>query len=59
MIPRILLGGLLYASVSGVFAQEAAFTTGLAIQTNPGLIDCGGRSRVSAVGQITSDDGIV
>lgn len=59
MIQRILLGGLLCAIASSLSAQEAAFSTGLATETNPGLIDCGDRSRVSAVGEITSDDGTV
>jgi hypothetical protein len=40
-------------------AQEATFTTGLATEVNSSLIDCGLGSRVSAVGEITSDDGIV
>lgn len=40
-------------------AQEARFTTGLADEINPGLFDCGDRSRVSAVGEIASEDGTV
>lgn len=40
-------------------AQEASFTTGLATETIPGLLDCGSRSRVSAVGEIASEDGAV
>lgn len=59
MFHRILLGAVVFASASNVLAQEAIFTTGLATTTNSGLIDCGGRSRVSAVGEITSDDGTV
>ncbi|ASJ73584.1 hypothetical protein [Granulosicoccus antarcticus] len=59
MVQRILLGALLCASASSLLAQEAVFTTGPATTTNPGLVDCGGGSRVSAVGEITSDDGTV
>ena len=39
-------------------AQEVSFSTGSAVETNAGLIDCGGRTRVSAVGEIVSEDGI-
>jgi len=53
---HILLSGLLCACSSGLFAQDAVFTTGIANETNSGLIDCGGKSRVSAVGEITSED---
>lgn len=42
-----------------VMAQEAAFTTGPATVTDTGLFDCGSGSRISAVGNITSDDGAV
>lgn len=59
MIRRIILGGLFCASASCLFAQEATFTTGLATETNSGLISCGKKSRASAVGEITSDDGTV
>ncbi len=59
MIQRILLGGLLCASASGAFAQEAVFTQGPATVTNTGLIDCGSRARVSAVGEMASEDGTV
>ena len=38
-------------------AQEATFTTGFAKEINPGLFDCGRDSRISAVGEISSDDG--
>lgn len=41
------------------FAQEPSFTTGPAETTNPGLIDCGNRSRISPVGEIAADDGTV
>ncbi|MFT5798940.1 MAG: hypothetical protein ACI84R_003009 [Candidatus Azotimanducaceae bacterium] len=50
---------LLAISATGSSAQEASFTTGLATVTNPGLFDCGRRSRVGAVGEIASDDGTV
>lgn len=38
-------------------AQEPSFSSGLAKTINKGLIDCGRSSRVSAVGEITADDG--
>lgn len=59
MLERILLGGLLFTSAQVLLAQDAIFTTGLATETNSGLINCGDRSRASAVGEITSDDGTV
>lgn len=40
-------------------AEQPSWTTGIAVQTSDGLIDCGSRSRVSAVGEITADDGTV
>ena len=43
---------------SPVMAEQPSFTKGIATTINPGLIDCGGRSRVSAVGEITSEDGL-
>lgn len=54
--PIVLSAALLVAS-SSAFAQDPSFTTGLATEINPGLFDCGERSRVSAVGTIKSDDG--
>lgn len=39
--------------------EDASFTTGPAKTTDPGLIDCGSGSRVSAVGEITATDGTV
>jgi hypothetical protein len=44
---------------SAVFAREPSFTTGPAKTINKGMLDCGKGSRVSAVGEITSDDGVV
>ncbi len=38
-------------------AEEVSFSTGPATTINEGLIDCGWRSRPSAVGEIMSDDG--
>lgn len=38
-------------------AQEVSFSTGPATVINDGLIDCGKRSRPSAVGEIVSEDG--
>ncbi len=52
----IIASILLTASAT---AQEASFSTGAATQTNSGLMDCGGRSRTSAVGEIKSEDGKV
>mmetsp|Transcript_5516 Transcript_5516/g.8885 ORF Transcript_5516/g.8885 Transcript_5516/m.8885 type:complete len:315 (-) Transcript_5516:1940-2884(-) len=50
---------LIAAAPVGAFAQEATFTTGPATEINPGLFDCGPRTRASAVGEIMSDDGRV
>ena len=55
----VLAGALLATASIGASAQEATFTTGLATEINPGLFDCGPKSRASAVGEITSDDGTV
>ncbi len=44
---------------ASAFAQQPSFTRGPARQVDPGLFDCGGRSRISAVGSITSEDGRV
>ncbi len=38
-------------------AQEPSITSGLATKTHDNLIDCGPRSRITAVGTITSTDG--
>ncbi len=57
MIVRILSLIVLCSSISGLYAQEAAYTTGSAKQTIPSLIDCGPESRASAVGEIKSNDG--
>ncbi|EGV19972.1 hypothetical protein [Thiocapsa marina] len=48
---------LFVAATATAVAQDAAFTTGLAVTTNPGLVDCSGGSRVSAVGEIADDGG--
>lgn len=40
-----------------VLAQDVSFSTGPAKTVIDGLIDCGARSRISAVGEIVSDDG--
>lgn len=50
---------LLATAPIGVIAQEATFTTGLATEVNSGLFDCGPKTRVSAVGEIASDDGTI
>lgn len=59
IIKRALACVLLAATATSSTAQEATFTTGLAKEINPGLFDCGSKSRVSAVGEIASDDGTV
>lgn len=46
-------------SFQTVNAQSPSYTTGLATVIHEDLIDCGNRSRISAVGRITSDDGKV
>ncbi|ASJ76319.1 hypothetical protein [Granulosicoccus antarcticus] len=58
MIARIIAAAVLCAStsVSSLYAQEASFSTGLASQIKPGLIDCGPGSRLSAVGEIRSNE---
>ncbi len=38
-------------------AKDASYSTGLAQETQAGLVDCGSGSRISAVGTITSNDG--
>lgn len=59
MTYKLALTALLCTAATSLAAQEATFTTGLATEINPGLFDCGDRSRVSAVGEIASDDGSV
>lgn len=44
---------------ASVMAEQPTFTMGPATQTHAGLIDCGGKSRPSAVGEIKSEDGKV
>jgi len=62
MMKSIFNYGALLAGVmclaSPVMAEKPSFTKGIATTINSGLIDCGGRSRVSAVGEITSEDGL-
>lgn len=38
-------------------AQQPSYSTGLSSTTKPGLIDCGRGTRVSAVGEISAEDG--
>lgn len=49
------LSGLVAVPVA---AQEVAFSSGAATTVIKGLIDCGPGSRPSAVGEITSEDGV-
>ncbi|MGL5008590.1 MAG: hypothetical protein ACRC6I_01805, partial [Paracoccaceae bacterium] len=59
-ISSVALSAAIFAALTSVaFAQEARFTLGPATTTNPGLLDCGAGSRISAVGAITSEDGQV
>lgn len=53
------LGYLGVCSLIGlpVYAQEVSFSTGSATVINEGLIDCGRGTRISAVGEIQSEDG--
>ncbi|MGL6209413.1 MAG: hypothetical protein ACRC14_06240 [Paracoccaceae bacterium] len=53
------LSALLLTAALPAMAEEPRFTTGPAREINAGLIDCGRGSRVSAVGEIASDDGTV
>ena len=53
-----LIIGAISLSTSAM-AEEASFSTGVATKTDSGLIDCGNRSRISAVGEIKSEDGKV
>lgn len=39
-------------------AQDVSFSTGPAVTVIEGLIDCGPRTRISAVGEIVSEDGV-
>lgn len=55
-IPSTVIVTLFFAH-AGAGAQEVSFSTGPATVINSGLIDCGARTRVSAVGEIVSDDG--
>jgi hypothetical protein len=50
---------LLTAATPLLAAEQPSWTTGVAVQSNEGLIDCGPRSRASAVGTITAEDGTV
>ena len=54
----LLIVGMLFITTSAI-AEEPSFSKGAATQTNAGLIDCGDRSRISAVGEMKSEDGKV
>lgn len=45
--------------MTNAMAEAPSFTKGIAKTTQPSLIDCGFRSRNTAVGEITSEDGKV
>lgn len=55
----ILAAATTTLSAAPTFAQEVSFSTGPAKTVIEGLIDCGSRSRPSAVGEITSEEGAV
>lgn len=59
MIRQSLNCALFCTVATTLSTQDATFTTGLAREINLGLFDCGERARLSAVGEITSDDGTV
>jgi hypothetical protein len=58
MTRQLLICGMFCAAFP-LAAQEALFASGAATEIDPGLIDCGRGSRVSAVGEIASEDGMV
>ncbi len=54
----LLRTAAIFAAVTtAALAQDAAFTTGPATTTNPGLVECGPGSRISAVGEIADESG--
>lgn len=53
-----LIFGALFLTAS-VMAEQPTFSMDPATQTHAGLIDCGGKSSPSAVGEIKSEDGKV
>ena len=53
----IALGATVYLAANAVAANEFSISTGLAEETNSGLIDCGSGTRPSKVGSIASEDG--
>lgn len=59
MIKQLALAISMCMNAAPILAQEASFSTGPAKVVNSGLFDCGPRSRVSAVGEIASDDGAI
>lgn len=60
MLKQQMLGTIVLTALAALpaLAQDVSFSTGPATTvTHTGLIDCGSRSRISAVGEIVSDDG--
>lgn len=51
--------GLIASFAVPLCAQEPSFSTGSAETLNAGLMTCGPRSRASAVGQVTAEDGTI
>lgn len=54
----LMIGAALACATGVATAQDASFSDGPATVINEGLIDCGRTSRISAVGEIVSDDGV-
>jgi hypothetical protein len=48
----------LATAATGCLAQDVSFSSGFAETVNDGLFDCGNGSRISAVGEIVSSDGV-
>lgn len=55
---QILWGLVASIGISPAVAQDASFSTGPAVTVIDGLIDCGSRTRISAVGEVVSEDGV-
>ncbi len=56
-IYSLIFGAVLLTE--SAMAEKPTFTMGTATQKHAGLVDCGGKSRPSAVGEIKSEDGKV
>ena len=56
-LSSLILSALFFTT--STLAEQPSFSKGVATQINSGLKDCGSRSRISAVGEIKSEDGKV